>query len=130
MPRAIELTTYVAVSFLYSLLIFDASAQVYRLGDKGVSAPRILSRVEAQYTPQARQSKIEGIAILEIDVTEKGDAEKFVVIKSLGEELDDQAVEAVRKWKFLPGEKDGKPVVVRAKVEVPFSLHPPSSNSK
>jgi protein TonB len=130
MPRATALTARATVSLLYSLLIFDASGQVYRLGDRGVSAPRIVSRVEAQYTARARQSKIEGVVILEIDVTEKGTAENFAVVKPLGEELDDQAVEAVRKWKFSAGEKDGKPAVVRAKVEVAFTLHPLRSKSK
>ena len=129
MPSVL-LTARAAIGLFYSLLLFDASAQVYRIGEKWVSAPRIISRVEAQYTSHARQSKIEGLVILEIDVTERGSAETFVVVKSLGEELDDQAIEAVRKWKFLPGTKDGKPVAVRTKVEVPFSLHPPPSNSK
>ncbi len=36
--------------------------------------------------------------------------------------LDEKAIEAVMKWKFQPGRKDGKPVTVAAQVEVNFRL--------
>jgi TonB family protein len=44
------------------------------------------------------------------------------VARSLGLGLDEKAIEAVRKWKFKPGYKDGKPVAVRATIEVNFRL--------
>jgi TonB family protein len=37
--------------------------------------------------------------------------------------LDQKAVEAVRKWKFEPAMKDGKPVAVQISVEVNFRLY-------
>ena len=36
--------------------------------------------------------------------------------------LDEKAIEAVQKWRFKPGVKDGKPVPVAATVEVNFRL--------
>ena len=36
--------------------------------------------------------------------------------------MDEKAIEAVRKWKFRPGQKDGRPVTVVATVEVNFRL--------
>ena len=36
--------------------------------------------------------------------------------------LDEKAMEAVRKWKFKPGVKDGKAVTVEAQIEVNFRL--------
>jgi periplasmic protein TonB len=44
------------------------------------------------------------------------------VTKSLGLGLDQKAIEAVEKWKFKPGMKDGKAVPVFAQIEVNFRL--------
>jgi TonB family protein len=44
------------------------------------------------------------------------------VIRPLGLGLDQKAIEAVEKWKFKPGMKDGKPVAVQATIEVNFRL--------
>jgi len=43
-------------------------------------------------------------------------------LRGLGLGLDEKAMEAVEKWKFRPGYKDGKPVTVAATVEVNFRL--------
>ncbi|HKN35382.1 MAG TPA: TonB family protein [Terriglobales bacterium] len=37
--------------------------------------------------------------------------------------LDEKAVEAVRKWRFEPAEKDGRPVAVQVNIEVSFRLY-------
>lgn len=46
------------------------------------------------------------------------------VVHSLDPGLDKKAIEAVSKWRFRPGEKDGKPVNVQAVVEGNFKLLP------
>ena len=40
--------------------------------------------------------------------------------QSLAPDLDKAAVDSVKKWKFVPAKKDGKPVPVRINVEVAF----------
>jgi protein TonB len=37
--------------------------------------------------------------------------------------LDEKAMEAVQKWRFAPGMKDGRPVAVEVNVEVSFRLY-------
>jgi TonB family protein len=51
-----------------------------------------------------------------------GRAVNAEVVRSLGLGLDEKAMEAVKKWKFRPGYKDGKPVAVVAQIEVNFRL--------
>jgi TonB family protein len=44
------------------------------------------------------------------------------IIRSLGLGLDEKALEAIKKWRFRPAYKDGKPVTVAATIEVNFRL--------
>ena len=60
--------------------------------------------------------------VLGVIVDSTGRVVDASVIRSLGLGLDEKAIEAVRKWKFRPAYKDGKPVPVTAEVEVSFRL--------
>jgi periplasmic protein TonB len=93
----------------------------YRIGG-GVSPPRILYKVEPEYSEEARKAKFQGTVLLFVIVDEKGNPRDIKIIRPLGLGLDQKAVEAVEKWKFSPGQKDGKPVPVQAQIEVNFRL--------
>ncbi len=58
--------------------------------------------------------------MLQLVVTEKGRAGDIQVISPLGYGLDENAVAAIQKWEFMPGQKDGAAVPVRATIEVNF----------
>ena len=61
--------------------------------------------------------------MLSVIVDETGKAQAIKVTKSLGLGLDEKAIEAVQKWRFKPGMKDGKPVpVMVSSIEVNFRL--------
>ena len=94
---------------------------VYRIGG-GVSAPIPIFKPEPEYSEEARKAKFQGTVVLMIVVDEHGNARDLKVIRPLGLGLDQKAIEAVEKWRFKPGMKDGKPVPVQATVEVNFRL--------
>jgi protein TonB len=93
----------------------------YRIGG-GVSPPSIIYKVEPEYSEEARKAKFQGTVLLFVIVDEKGNPRDIKIIRPLGLGLDQKAVEAVEKWKFSPGKKDGKPVPVQAQIEVNFRL--------
>lgn len=93
----------------------------YRIGG-GVSQPTLIAKVEPEYSEEARKAKWQGVVALQIIVDESGNPTNIKVIRSLGLGLDQKAIEAVMKWRFRPGMKDGKPVPVFANVEVNFRL--------
>jgi TonB family protein len=94
---------------------------VFRVGG-GVSAPVLLSKTEPEYSEEARKAKHQGTVMLYVQIDPSGHATNIRVVKSLGLGLDEKAIEAVQKWKFAPGKKDGKPVTVEATIEVNFRL--------
>jgi TonB family protein len=86
--------------------------------------------VAPKYSPEARAAGIQGTVVLESTVDEVGDTTNTVVLSPLGFGLDEAAREAVRRWKFKPGTKDGKPVRVLACIEVNFILQERPLNKK
>src|SRR5580704_12350444 len=94
---------------------------VYSVGN-GTSAPVLISKVDPEYSEEARKAKYSGSVMLSIVVNTDGKAEDIHVVKSLGMGLDEKAMEAVQKWRFKPGMNKGTPVRVRAQVEVNFRL--------
>jgi TonB family protein len=94
---------------------------VYPIG-AGVTAPVVTYRAEPEYTQAAGRKKIQGTVILYLEVDTTGHPRNIKVKRGLGYGLDEKAVEAVTKWRFRPGTKDGKPVTVAATVEVNFRL--------
>ena len=93
----------------------------YHIGG-GVSQPQLLVKVEPEYSEEARKAKYQGSVVLQIIVDAQGNPRDIKVIRPLGLGLDQKAIEAVEKWKFAPGKKDGKPVPVIAQIEVNFRL--------
>jgi periplasmic protein TonB len=95
---------------------------VYHSGN-GVSAPRVLYNPDPEYSDEARRVKYQGNVVLSLVVDPTGKVRQVRVAHSLGMGLDEKAMEAVQKWRFAPGMKDGRPVAVQVNVEVSFRLY-------
>lgn len=88
----------------------------------GVSKPELILKTEPEYSEEARKAKYSGAVLLSIVVNADGTPTSIRIVKSLGMGLDEKAIEAVQKWRFKPAVSNGKPVRVRAAVEVNFRL--------
>jgi TonB family protein len=99
----------------------DGTLKPYRVG-QGVFPPAVLSKVEPLYSDQARNAKLQGNVLVQLVVDEHGLPRQIRVMRSLGMGLDEKAVEAVQRWRFRPGMKDGHAVSVQATIEVNFRL--------
>ena len=98
-------------------------AQVFKPGDGGVLVPRVLQEVKPAYPPDAMYVGIEGTVLLECVVTTEGSVADVRVRTPLSPSLDEAAIAALRRWRFAPGTKDGKPVPVVVDVEMSFTLN-------
>jgi TonB family protein len=98
--------------------------QVYRPGS-GVTDPKLVSQVPPKYTPGALRAGLEGVVELEAVVLPDGVVGDVRVVKSLDSQfgLDEQAVAAVRQWRFEPGRLADRPVPVLVTLVIEFRQH-------
>jgi TonB family protein len=94
----------------------------YHVGG-GVRAPKVVYRVEPEFSEEARKNKWQGVVILKVIISRDGKPQDISVQRSLGMGLDEKAIEAVKQWRFEPGTKDGQPVPVEVSMEVSFRLY-------
>lgn len=95
---------------------------VYRVGG-GVSAPRPIYDPDPEYSDEARKAKFQGSCVLVAIIGPDGRPHDLRVARSLGMGLDQKALDAVWKWRFVPAMRDNHPVSVQISVEVVFHLY-------
>jgi len=115
-----------AVSCLVSGSVVASGPQVAQSGvykpGPGVAAPVAVKEVKPQYTADAMRAKVQGAVTLECVVQPDGTVGEVRVTKALDPGLDQEAIKAVKQWRFRPGTKDGKPVPVLVTLELTFTL--------
>ena len=101
-----------------------AYGHVYRVGH-GVSAPVPLNTVAAEFPKAVRKDKKVpgGIVIVRIIVDADGLPQDVRVFRSYRPDFDAEAVKAVKKYRFRPAMREGKPVAVSISVEVNFKRY-------
>jgi len=79
--------------------------------DEADSPPEPVSRVEARYPEEAAQEDVTGSVRLKVIVDRRGRIEDTIVVRSSGDDrLDAAAEEAVRRWRYRPARRAGRPV--------------------
>jgi TonB family protein len=110
-----------AQSILQKRVNGQPSGNAVRVGP-GIQAPKLLHKIEPEYTPEARMVKTQGTVLLTVEIQPDGHAANIRVQRSIGLGLDEKAVEAVSQWVFQPGMIGNQPVIVAANIEVNFRL--------
>ena len=99
-----------------------AGGGVYRLG-AGVTPPTVILQVQPTYTSEAMRTRLQGAVVLQVVVRRNGIPTDVRVVRSLDPGgLDEQAMVAVRQWRFNPGRSGGVPVDVWVTVIVDFAI--------
>jgi len=126
--KGVPVAVQAQVSVIFRLLNDPQKAAAFPAsGD--VAAPSLISKVEPEYSKEAREKKLSGNVLLSIIVGADGVPRDIKVVSPLGLGLDEKAIQAVSRWRFKPGTKSGVPVPVKAQVEVSFKLCNPSCGS-
>lgn len=77
-------------------------------GEKGFREARPLQTAKAAYPPMALRMGFEADVALKVLVDTEGKVVKADIIKSAGMGFDEEALKAVRQFRFEPARKDGK----------------------
>ena len=80
--------------------------------------PEAVSQVAPTYPEALRKAKVEGVVTLIFVLDETGKVEDPRVENSTRPEFEKPALDAIRKWRFSPGQKDGQ--AVRTYIRVPL----------
>src|SRR5262249_23138442 len=70
---------------------------------RGGTVPKVLSRVEPQYTEEAGEARITGSVVLQAIIATDGAPKIIKIVKPMPLGLTESAVEAFKRWKFQPG---------------------------
>jgi protein TonB len=87
-----------------------------------VHAPALVKRVEPLYPPFAAAAQLEGLVILEAVVDEEGRVTDVTVLRAAHPLLDQQAIAAVKQWRYSPLKLNGKAHPFVLSVTLSFKL--------
>src|ERR1700749_3760937 len=85
---------------------------VYKASEPGVIPPRQLYSPEPEFSEKARKSKEQGTVVIALVVAADGLPQSLRVACSSAPDLNENAIESLKLWKFAPGTKDGTPVAI------------------
>jgi Gram-negative bacterial TonB protein C-terminal len=120
--------TIVVNEFLDSMVtpfpedVYNTAKKNYR---EQASMPACVYCPDPTYNDLGRRERVQGESVFEVLISAQGVAQRLRPIRLLGYGLDEQAFNAIKKWKFKPAtsKADGSPIAVIAPIEVTFRLY-------
>jgi protein TonB len=100
---------------LGGLDIFDITELEDKPQPKRQSPPR--------YPSAAKRKGLEGFAQAEFVIDQKGNVQSVEITQSSDPVFDQPTIEAIQKWTFTPGMKDGRAVLTKTRVRLPYRLN-------
>ncbi|MBI1738886.1 MAG: TonB family protein, partial [Acidobacteria bacterium] len=87
-----------------------------------LSGPVPLRKVDPKYPPALVSARVQGDVILYAIIRKDGSVDSIRLVKGIEPRLDQNAMEALARWKFRPAERRGEPVELEAVVTIPFRV--------
>ena len=88
----------------------------------GVSAPEVIHSVQPEFTAEARSQNYQGVVAVQLIVDSQGFPQDVRVVRHLGLGLDEEAIAAVKQYRFRPAKYEGRSVSVQMVIDVDFRL--------
>ena len=114
---------------IYSLLFFFLFLGVsgFAQEEKLDKYPEPIGGIEAMiknvvYPVSAKEAGIQGKVFVKVIIDERGNVTETSILKSVNDDCDKAAMDAIKKTKFTPGIKDNKPVKTEVTIPIMFKL--------
>jgi TonB family protein len=101
--------------------IEEPENKIYHLSSD-ITPPTLVKKVDPQYPRIDRQNRIQGTVIIMMTIDKDGSVKETRVLRSVNERIDNEAVAAVKQWKYKPALLKGKPVAVYKLIGIVFKL--------
>lgn len=88
----------------------------------GNENPRVTKKIEPTYPKNAKRAEKEGTVKLQATIGTDGKPKNIVALTNLGFGLEAAAINALKKWRFIPGKKKGKDAEMTVSLEIKFEL--------
>jgi TonB family protein len=98
----------------------DEAFAAYQRVSKDMKPPKAKSSPDPDYPTLPPYTEPNGIVHMLVGIDTKGHVELVHVLRASNSAFESSAVATVKKWKFSPAKKDGKPVPVQITVEMKF----------
>jgi protein TonB len=84
--------------------------------------PRSVKQVAPIYPMDATRRGLSGYAQALFVIDQRGNVISVKITSASDPIFEKPTIDAIRQWKFTPGEKGGKPVVTRAESRIPYQI--------
>jgi TonB family protein len=98
----------------------DQTFAQYQRVTAGMKPPKATSAPDPKFPDLPPDAEPRGTVVMLVGVNAKGQVAAVRVLRSDEKAFEQSAVETVKKWKFKPAEKSGRPVPVQVTVEMKF----------
>ena len=107
-----------------SIAVDAAPSGVAKFDPKaGISAPVLRYAPDPpEFSEAAKEAHVGGVCVVGLVINAQGRPQESWIVKPMGEGLDEQAIIAVRQYRFKPAMQHGQPVPVKVNIEVHFRI--------
>jgi TonB family protein len=125
--RTLNLPSVVSASAVSGSDPVLAAVRLMRVAPEGVDGTLVPPSIVEYTTPplyseEGRRRGVEGTVTVAVQVDEGGRVAHASVVRGLGFGLDQNALVALRQWRFRPGMRERRPVAMGVEIDVEFSL--------
>jgi protein TonB len=91
------------------------------LADSRIEPPVPVRTVSPSFPNDLHDKGISGVVMVNVLIDQQGNPQDLKVARSSNSEFEGPALEALKKWKFKPAERDGSAVALRVVIPIRFS---------